>query len=238
MNALQAQAMPFTEDASYPFWSPDSRSIGFFAQGKLNKVAASGGPAQPLCDAINGTGGSWSRDDVIVFTPALGTSVQRVAAAGGAPVDVTTTKGDVWPVFLPDGRHFLYLAYGATADQTGVYVSSLDGTENRRVLPDASGMVFAPPVRGDRSGHVLFVRGSTLLAVPFETASAQVSGDVFPVAEDVSLTIENGYLPATVSENGVLLYAGRAGGELNQMGWYDRTGASLGPVGPPRSVSE
>ena len=112
MDALQAQPMPFTEDATYPFWSPDSRYIGFFAQGKLKKVAASGGPAQSLCDAPDGRGGSWSRDDVIVFSPgATGVSIQRVAAAGGVPVDVTKTKGDQrYPVFLPDGRHFLYLA--------------------------------------------------------------------------------------------------------------------------------
>jgi serine/threonine protein kinase len=231
MDALQAQAMPFTEDASYPFWSPDSRSIGFFAQGKLNKVAASGGPAQPLCDAINGTGGSWSRDDVIVFSPGLRASIQRVAAAGGAPVDVTTLKSDRWPVFLPDGRHFLYSTIGGGADKTGVYVSSLDGGEDRRVLVDASGVAFAPSTRGDRIGHILFVRGSRLMAVPFEAAGVRVLGDVFPVAEDVSLKAENQYLPATVSETGVLLYAGRAGGGINQITQYDRNGTSLGPVG-------
>jgi eukaryotic-like serine/threonine-protein kinase len=235
IDALQAQAMPFTEDASYPFWSPDSRSIGFFAQGKLNRVPASGGPAQPLCAAIGGDGGSWNRDDVIVFAPGIGTSIQRVASAGGAPVDVTQTKSGVWPVFLPDGRHFLYLVLGATAEKTGVYVSSLDGSENRRVLADASGIAFAPLVQDNGRGHLLFVRGSALMAVPFETASAQVTGDVFPVAQDVFLTIENGYLPATVSENGVLLYA-RAGGEINQIGWYDRNGTSLGPVGSPGVV--
>jgi serine/threonine protein kinase len=235
LDALQAQVMPFTEGASYPFWSPDSRFIGFFAQGKLNKVPASGGPAQPLCDSISGDGGSWNRDDVIVFSPGLGTSIQRVAAAGGTPVDVTRTKRGLWPVFLPDGRHFLYFGAGSTADQTGIYVSSLDGTENRRVLADESGIVFAPLVRGDGRGHVLFVRDSTLMAVAFETGSAQVSGEVFPVAEDVSLTVTDGYLPATVSENGVLLYA-RAGGEINQMGWYNRSGTSFDPVGPPGVV--
>ena len=96
MDALQAQPMPFTEDATYPFWSPDSRYIGFFAQGKLKKIAASGGPAQSLCDAPDGRGGSWNRDDVIVFlTGHRGTSIQRVAAAGGVPVDVTKTKGNL-----------------------------------------------------------------------------------------------------------------------------------------------
>ena len=144
---------------------------------------------------------------------------------------------------MTDGRCFCPTASisyiwsaGATADQTGVYVSSLDGTENRRVLADGSGIAFAPLVRGDGRGHVLFVRGSTLMAVPFAAADAQLPVDMFPVAEGVSLTPENGYLPATVSENGLLLY-GRAGGEINQLGWYNRTGKSFDPVGPPGVVS-
>ncbi len=241
MEALQAQPMPSTEGAMYPFWSPDSRYIGFFAQGKLKKVAAGGGPAQSLCDAPNGRGGSWGRDDVIVFSPNTNNSlIQRVAAAGGIPVDVTKANGNVrHPVFLPDGRHFLYLLLGGTAEKSGLHVSSLDGTENRRVLTDLSSAVFAPPAASDRTGHILFVRENTLMALPFNAASAQVSGDVFPVAEGVSLTTSNTYLPASVSENGVLLYAtGGAAGEINQIGWYDRTGKSLGSVGAFGAVWE
>jgi eukaryotic-like serine/threonine-protein kinase len=242
MNALQAQPMPFTDDAMYPFWSPDSRYIGFFAQGKLKKIAASGGPSQSLCDAPEGRGGSWSRDDVIVFSPSnVASAIQQVAAAGGVPSSVTKTNGNLrQPVFLPDGRHFLYLVRGGPADKIGVYVSSLDGKENRRVLADLSGAVFAPPARSDSRGYILFVRENTLMALPFNAANAQVSGDVFPVAEGVSLTTNNTYVPATVSENGVLLYqaggtAAPAGG-INQIGWYDRTGKSLGPVGTPGAV--
>ena len=106
MDALQAQPMPFTEDVTYPFWSPDSRSIGFFAQSKLKRVAASGGPAQSLCDVPLGLGGSWNRDDIIVFSPNVsGISIQRVPAAGGVPADVTESKGNLrHPVFLPEGR--------------------------------------------------------------------------------------------------------------------------------------
>jgi serine/threonine protein kinase len=235
IEALQAQPMPSTEDATYPFWSPDSRYIGFFAEGKLKKVAASGGPAQSLCDASNGRGGSWNRDDVIVFSPNNTAGlIQRVAAAGGVPSEVIKTNGNLrHPVFLPDGRHFLYLVRSGTAEKGGLYVSSLDGTENRRVLADISGALFAPHARSDRNGHILFVRENTLMALPFNAASVQVSGDVFPVAEGVSLTT-NTYLPATVSENGVLVYAtGGAAGGINQIGWYDRTGKSLGLVGMP-----
>jgi Tol biopolymer transport system component len=130
LDALQAQPVPFTEDATYPFWSPDSRTIAFFAQGKLKKVVASGGPSQSLCDAPSGRGGSWSRDDVIVFSPnSFGVAIQRVPAGGGVPVDVTKTNGPSrHPVFLPDGSRFLYLR-GMTTMKSGIYVGSL--TERR-----------------------------------------------------------------------------------------------------------
>jgi Tol biopolymer transport system component len=239
MDALPAHAMTFTEDATYPFWSPDSRYIGFFAQGKLKKVAASGGPAQSLCDATNGRGGSWNRDDVIVFSPGnAGTSIQRVGAAGGVPVDLSRTKGNQrHPAFLPDGHHFLYLQYRGTTDGGGVYVSSLDGKENRRILPEVSSVVFAPPAHDGRTGHILFVRENTLMAQPFDAASAQLAGNVFPVAEDVSLTTNNSYAAASVSDNAVLLYeAGGATGGTNQFSWYDRSGKSLGPVGAPGGI--
>jgi eukaryotic-like serine/threonine-protein kinase len=235
MDALQPQPIPHTEEAMYPFWSPDSGYIGFFAQGKLKKVAAGGGPVQSLCDAPDARGGSWNRDDVIVFTPApSATSIERIPANGGVPVEVTKTKGDQrHPVFLPGGRHFLYLTRAATAEKNGVYVGSLDGTENRRVLADVSSVAFAP-APGGRTGHILFVRDNTLMQVPFNAASAQVSGDVIPVAEGVALTSNNWYLPASVSDNGVLVYEpSGAGGGTNQFGWYDRSGKSLGLVGEP-----
>ena len=236
LDALQAQPMPFTDDALYPFWSPDSRYIGFFAQGKLKKISASGGPAQSLCEARSPKGGSWNRADVIVFSPSdSGISIQRISANGGAPVDVTKTKGvQDFPTFLPGGNQVLYEARG-TAETTGIYVSSLDGRENRRVLPDASGAVFAPSTQGERPGHLLFVRENTLMAAPFDPASAQVLGDVVPVADGVSL--DGTYLPVAVSDNGVLLYAagGSVGGQ-SQISWFDRTGKSLGLVGMPGNV--
>src|SRR5579863_5502016 len=143
LDVLQARPMPGTEDATYPFWSPDSRYIGFFAQGKLKKITASGGPAQSLCDAANGVGGTWNRDDVIVFSASVaGSAIQRVSAAGGVPTDVTKTEGLYrYPMFLPDGRHFLYT--DETSEKRGVYLSSLDGSENRRVLADTSSVAFA-----------------------------------------------------------------------------------------------
>jgi hypothetical protein len=113
--------MPGTDDAIFPFWSPDSRYIGFFAQGKLKKIAANGGPAQYLCDAPYGQG-SWSREGVIVFSRGL-SGIQRVSAEGGVPTDVMVRRVQTrFPVFLPDGHHFLYLLDSVSADQNGIYI--------------------------------------------------------------------------------------------------------------------
>jgi hypothetical protein len=196
LDALQAQPIPGTEDATFPFWSPNSRDIGFFAHGRLKRIAARGGPAQSVCDAQDGRGGSWNRDDVIVFAPSSGSrsAIQRVAAKGGVPSDVTKTSGDYrYPVFLPDGRHFLYLVTAASLENDGVYLSSLDGSENRRILADMSRVVFAPLAPGGRAGHLLFVRDNTLMAQPFDAGSAQLSGDAFAIAEGVSFP---SYFPA------------------------------------------
>ena len=239
MNGSEAQPIPLTEDGGDPFWSPDSRFIGFFAGGKLKKIPAGGGPPQSLCDVPSSRGGSWNRDNVIVFSPAnSGISIQRVPAAGGVPVDVTRTKGNQrYPVFLPDGRHFLYLKRDAVASDNGVYVSSLDGSENRRVLPDISGAEFAQARHGERAGHILFVRENTLMAAPFDPVRAQIAGDVFAVADGVSVTTPGSYLPVTVSTSGVLIYEPAvAGSGASQLAWYDRTGKFLAGAGAPGKV--
>jgi eukaryotic-like serine/threonine-protein kinase len=239
MNGLQAQPIPFTDGASYPFWSPDSRFIGFFAGGKLKKLPAAGGLAQSLCDVPSSRGGSWNRDNVIVFSPGnSGISIQRVSATGGAPVDVTRTKGNQrLPVFLPDGRHFLYLKRDAVAADNGIYVSSLEGSENRRVLPDISGVEFAPARKGEHAGHILFVREGTLMAAPFDPVKAEIAGDAFPIADGVSLGTPTSYLPVTVSDNGVLIYEpATAESAATQFAWYDRTGKFLAPMGAPGKV--
>jgi len=241
LDALQWQSMPSTDGGAYPFWSPDSRNIAFFAGGKLRRIAASGGPSQPVCDAPDGRSGSWNRDDVIVFSPApQDTAIKRVPAGGGVPVDVTKTKGIYrFPQFLPDGRRFLYLVSGLIPEKDGVYVSSLDGTENRRVLADNSSVAFAPPAARSPHGHLIFIRENTLMAQPFDSENAQLSGDVFPVGEGVTFTNVNNFAPVTASGNGVLLYwtgGGGGGGGTNQIVWYDRAGKLLETVVPPGRV--
>ena len=237
LDAFQARPILGTEGAVHPFWSPDSRSIGFFAQGKLKKIAVNGGPAQSLCDAPDGRGGSWNRDNEIVFAPngsAAGT-IQRVSAAGGVPSDVLKSKGGVfrYPVFLPDGNHFLYSLTGVPPEQLGIYVSSLDGSENRRILPDPSNAVFA-------AHRLLFVRdGSNLVAQTFDVRERQLTGEVYPLAEGI-LQI-NGYAPIAVSKTGLLVYlvstmAGYV--PASQMGWFDRGGKLLQTIGAPGPVGD
>jgi serine/threonine protein kinase len=232
LEAPQAQPIPGTDDAAFPFWSPDSQHVGFFAQDKLKKIAASGGPAQTLCDVVDGRGGSWSRDDLIVFAGRGGNTIQWIPARGGVPADVTRPMGlSRFPVFLPDGRHFLYLVSALSrGGQTGVYLSSLDGKENRRVLADKSNVVFA-------GGRLLFSRENTLVAQSFDVNSGQTAGEAYPVAENVSNASLFGYAPISVSETGVLLYAstGVFGGN-NQMLWYDRNGKLIETMGAPGPV--
>jgi hypothetical protein len=227
LDALQAQPMPGTEDATYPFWSPDSRYIGFFAQGRLKKIATGGGPAQTLGEAPGPRGASWSGDGVILASVLAG-RIQRIPAAGGVPVDVLKINGVFrYPAFLPDGRHFLYV--NIATDTAGIYVGSLDGAENRRVLADRSGAVLTSE-RG--ISHLLFVRENNLMAVPFDWRTAQVSIDAVPVAEGVRISGANaGYAPFSVSENGVLVYStGESAAVSLQATWYDRAGKPLGPM--------
>jgi serine/threonine protein kinase len=229
LDTQQAQPLSGTEDATYPFWSPDSHYIGFFAQGKLKTIAATGGATRSVCNSPGGLGGSWSRDNVILFYPrnAVGSAIQRVSADGGAPSDVIGNKGSSrFPTFLPDGRHFLYVLASLPADQDGVYVSSLDGKENRRIIPDVSNAVFA-------AGRLLFIRENTLMAQEFDLVQTSVHGGAFPIAEGISPTVGNSF---TVSETGMLLYQSGANFASNQLAWFDRRGKLLGTVGAPGLV--
>jgi len=233
MDTLETRLLPGTEQGAFPFWSPDSRSIGFFAGGKLKKIQVSGGPPIVLCDVQGGRGGTWSRDNTIVFAPTNNGTLQRVVSAGGAPVPATTLdKGETahrWPWFLPDGRHFLYLASGGGgASGTGVLrVGSLDSSETTSLGPAASNGMYG-------SGHLVFVRGSTLMAEPFDPVRREVTGEAFPVLDQL-LTTQNLYASFSVSATAVMSY-GRGGGTPSaQLTWFDRAGKSLSKVGDPRS---
>lgn len=230
LDTVELQPLPGTEEGIYPFWSPDSRFIGFFSDGKLRKIAAGGGPAQAICDAPFGRGGSWNRNGVIIFSPSAGVKyqLQRVAASGGAPVNITNAGGGgiKHPLFLPDGRHFLFTAGASTAERSGIFAGSLDSTASRRILPDISGMAFA-------AGMLLFVRENNLVAQPLDTASGPPMGGLIPVAAGVAKTSNLDYAPVTASDTGLLLYQTGGNYRGNQFLWVDRTGKTLEAVGSP-----
>jgi eukaryotic-like serine/threonine-protein kinase len=232
LDSLTAQPLAGTEEAAYPFWSPDSRFIGFFSGGKLKKIEAAGGPAQTICDAPEPRGGTWNVDGVIVFAPKSADVLYRVSAGGGTPTPVTTLDpsrkemSHTHPRFLPDGRHFVYLAISAQRDSSGIYVSALDSNESKLLVNADAGGAYAPP------GYVLFLRGRTLMAQAFDADSLRINGDPFPVAEQVDrLGLGTRYAMFSVSDTGVLVYW--SGTTANtQLIWFDRQGKQLSTVGP------
>jgi eukaryotic-like serine/threonine-protein kinase len=230
------QALPGTDGPTFPFWSPDGRFIGFFADGKLKKIDASGGPPQTLCDAPVSRGGTWNADGTILFSPVPDGAIHRVSAAGGQSTAVTRrdpARGETthrWPFFLPDGRHFLYLvatfASNAEQERMGIYVGSLEKGEEKFLFRANSSVAYAPP------GYLLFYREGTVLAQRFDVKSLQLSGDPFPVAEDVHFFPQTFFAPFSVSQNQVLVYQTRAAaGGLSQLVWFDRSGKPLGTLG-------
>ena len=232
LDSFQAQPVPASDGAMFPFWSPDSRFVAFFANGKLKQAAVGGGPPVVICDAPDGRGGSWNRDGVIIFAPAPGLAIQQVASTGGVPVDVTKAPGTLrFPTFLPDGRHFLYLKTQAPGDQSGIRLASLDGNEDVRLLPDQSNVSFA-------AGRLVFVRSSTLIAQPIDPGTGHLAGDAVPIADGVPFANVTNYAPVTISASGVLVYGGPGQGSLviAQLTWFDRQGQRLGTVGVPGRV--
>jgi len=233
LDSLSAQALTGTDgvfSASNIFWSPDSRSIGFFTAGKLKKIDASGGPPQTLCDAPDARGGTWNREGVILFNPAASNQpIYRVSAAGGDPTPVTSLDkaqyetSHRWPYFLPDGRHFLYFIRGRS-EHTGVYVASLDSKDTRQLVAGPLSAVYAPP------GWLLFMRNETLMAQSFDANELRLTGEPISIAEGVSFNGGLGRGSFSVSENGVLVYRG-GGSQVNQPLWFDRAGKQLGSLG-------
>jgi len=230
IDSMQAQPRAGTEGADHPFWSPDNRFIGFFASGKLKKIEASGGPPLTLCDAALGRGATWNREGVILFNSGANSPLYRVPAAGGAPTQVTTLNNEQshrWPYFLPDGRHFLYLAgspYSARENPTNeIRVGSLDSKESKLLFHTRSNAIYA-------SGHILFLRQNTLMAQPFDAKRLELTGEAFPSAEQVQENAQRVFGVFSASDNGVLAYAEGTGRQDHQLIWVDRTGHKLGEV--------
>jgi Tol biopolymer transport system component len=241
LDTVVPQELRGTEDALYPFWSPDSRFIGFFASGKLKRTGVDGAPPQILCDAPDGRGGTWSPDGVIVFAPSNVGGLQKVAAVGGVPSPVTQgSEGEIqrFPAFLSGGRKFLYLVNARREELSGIYAASLDGLPARKVLSEKSSAVWIPPRGQERHGSLLLQRQGTLMAQPFDDQALQPVGDMFPVADRVSVVNLN-YAQASVSSDGVLVYwSGGLNYDNSQLTWYDRSGKQLGTVGPAEVIAE
>jgi serine/threonine protein kinase/Tol biopolymer transport system component len=241
MDTLTAQALAGTDGTSSPFWSPDSRFLGFFAAGKLKKIDVSGGPPITLCDAPDNLGGTWSRDGVIVFAQyhpfaPYQAALQKVSASGGVPTAATVLgQGEtiqVQPFFLPDGRHFLYRSSRGSGGGGPIYVASLDSAERKFLLnADSYNVLYT-------QGHLLFLREATLMAQPFDARRLVMTGDAFPIAEQIQI---QGGIPSGVfsaSENGVLAYqtgGTRAGSQLT---WFERTGKQMGVLGEPAKYTD
>jgi len=230
LDKLEARALPGTENVNFPFWSPDSQSLGFFADGKLKTIDLNGGSPQIVCDAPQGRGGAWGADGVIVLTTDVQAPMSRVSANGGVPVAVTKLDharhtSHRWPFFLPDGKHFLYLALNhdsAQSQNDAVYFASVDGTENQMLFRSLSNAIYA-------GGFILFARGSQLMAQKLDPVSGKLSGTVQLLANGVANDLSTWHMDASASGAG-LLVMGTGGSPEWQLIWVDRTGKRIGIV--------
>jgi Tol biopolymer transport system component/predicted Ser/Thr protein kinase len=228
LDSLQIQMLSGTDDARLPFWSPDGRLIGFFAQGKLKKIDLVGGPAETICDAPTGAqGATWNSDGVILFAPSSASGLLRVATTGGRVTSATTpdqTPGEgshQWPFFLPDGEHFLFTVRRPTALPTAfVYVGSLASPERIQLTSTDSKALYA-------AGYLLFTKAGFLLAQPFDIKHFKLTGEPQRLAEN--LPANAGRVPFAVS-NDVIAYRPGVSNLLSRLTWFDRTGRSLGVV--------
>ncbi len=233
LDSLTPQPLPGTDEATFPFWSPDSHSIGFFAEGKLKRIDISGGPAAILSDATVGRGGAWSSKGTIVFSPEFSAPLYRVPATGGTPVVVTklTPKytTDRWPAFLPDGQHFLYLSAShdaPTSGETAVFWASLDGKESKLV-------VFSPSNAIYESGYLLFVRQNALMAQPFDPSSGELKGEASVLNSDTQVDDSVWRGTFSASENGIMVYQPGVASRGMQLTWFDIHGKETGKLGGP-----
>ena len=223
------QELQGTDGANSPFWEPNSRFVGFLAEGKLKRIDVNGGPTQIVCEAAGLGGGTWNRDNVIVFSAGTG-PLFRVQASGGTPAQLTTLDpkrqetAHRHPWFLPDGRHFLYAAT-ATSAETMVYVGSLDRDMKVPVVQSDTGAIFA-------EGYLLFVRQSTLLALPFDLDRLKTSGDPTVLAQNISNTRNTASASFSAADKGVLSYW-TVSQVPTQLAWVSRTGDVLERVGQP-----
>ena len=232
LDSTSPQALPGTEGAMFPFWSPDSRSIAFFTDDKLKRIEVGGGTPVTICGSTLGRGGSWNQDGTIVAALSYNTGLWQVPASGGTPSPVTTVDGahytsHRWPWLLPDGKHFLYIAVkhnAPTSPETAVFFASLDGKENRLLFHSLSNSIYA-------SGRLLFQRENSLVAQAFDPSNGKFSGEPQTLSENVQFDPGLWRMNVSASTDGILLYASGAASGTEILTWYDRSGKRLGTVG-------
>jgi Tol biopolymer transport system component len=230
LDSGTAQELASTEDASFPFWSPDGKYIGFFAEEKLKKIEAAGGPTQVLCEAPDGRGGAWSPRGVIIFAPRISGPLFAVSDGGGSPTAVTPErKDDVSftnrnPLFLPDGKHFLYIQRGDKQTTGSVYSASLDGGTPRQVLAEGSNVAYA-------DGYVFYMQAGTLMAQKLDASGLKLQGKPAPISTGVEYYNPRDMGFFSVSRN-VLLYRG-AQAANRVLAWFDTAGKEIEHWGEP-----
>ena len=225
LDFASAQAVAGTEGAGAPFWSPDSRSLGFWADGKIKRVDLGGGTPQVIADSSFRYGADWNAGGVILFGSDNSSGISRVAVSGGQPVAVTKLNhGNAshrWPRFLPDGKHFLFYALGG---ESGIYLGSLDGTGPRRLTAADTAGEYVP------SGWLVWVQQNALVARRFDAANGRLSGDPVTLAQPVFASAGTVAGAFAVSRSGLIAWRGGTGGR-RQLVWFSRTGERLGALG-------
>ena len=234
LAAVETHAIPGADPTRRPFWSPDGRQIAFFAGTRLKKVGVEGGPSQALCDHPGGADGTWGSEGVILFDASSRDSIIRVSASGGPTSPATVIDrsrgelGHAWPQFLPDGKHFVFLAFTSRAESTWIKTGVLGSLESKPLtVGNFSRIEYAPP------GYLLFTRDRALMAQPFDAGSRRFTGDPVPVASDVQAEFGGGNADFSVSSNGVLTVRGARESATGRLVWMDRAGTNLGSMGEP-----
>jgi Tol biopolymer transport system component/predicted Ser/Thr protein kinase len=237
LGSQDARPLADTEGASFPFWSADGKSLGFFADGKLRKLDLEGGSVQTLCDAPSGRGGTWNQGGIILFTPSgqLGTGLYRIAASGGTPTPVSSpdaSRGETsqrWPMFLPDGRHFLYMSFDVAiqGDSNAIFVGSLDSKEKRFVTKATANAAYAAP------GYLLYYRDKTLFAQHFDPRKFELKGEPAPILTEVQYQARVGRVGFSATDSGLLVAQNSDAVSFSQLIWLDRKGNQVGVVGKP-----